>query len=176
MDPVQLAWLEKELKASGSDWKIPFFHHPLYASGMHGSQTDLREVLEPLFVKYGVDVVFAGHEHFYQRIKPQQGITYFVSGAAGQLRRGDLQKSDFTAVGYDQDQSFMIVEIADKEMTFQAITRTGKTVDKGLIVQRAGAEPIVVGGSTPASPAPIPKTSPPSRHRRRRRNRRHTRK
>ena len=54
----------------------------------------------------------------------------------------------------------MIVEIADKEMTFQAITRTGKTVDKGLIVQRAGADPIVVGGSTPASPAPIPKTSP----------------
>ena len=160
MDPVQLAWLEKELKASGSDWKIPYFHHPLYASGMHGSQADLRKVLEPLFVKYGVDVVFAGHEHFYQRIKPQQGITYFVSGAAGQLRRGDLQRADFTAVGYDQDQSFMIVEIADNEMTFQAITRTGKTVDKGVIIQRAGAEPIVVGGSTPASPAPIPKTSP----------------
>ena len=108
-------------------------------------------------MKYGVDVVFAGHEHFYQRIKPQQGITYFVSGAAGQLRRGDLNRADFTAVGYDQDQSFMIVEIADKEMTFQAITRTGKTVDKGLIVQRPGADPIVVGGSTPASPAPIAK-------------------
>ena len=160
MDPVQLAWLEKELKASGSDWKIAYFHHPLYASGMHGSQADLRVVLEPLFVKYGVDVVFAGHEHFYQRIKPQQGITYFVSGAGGQLRRGDLKKADFTAVGYDQDQSFMIVEIADKEMTFQCITRTGQTVDKGLIVQRAGADPIVVGGTTPASPAPI--TKPPA--------------
>jgi predicted phosphodiesterase len=163
MDPVQLAWLEKELKASGSDWKIPFFHHPLYASGMHGSQVDLRTVLEPLFIKYGVDVVFAGHEHFYQRIKPQQGITYFVSGAGGQLRRGDIKKTDFTAVGYDQDQSFMLIEIADKEMTFQAVTRTGKTVDKGLIVQRpGGAEPIVVGGSTPASPAPIPKTALPA--------------
>jgi len=161
MDPVQIAWLEKELKASGSDWKIPYFHHPLYASGMHGSQSDLRVILEPLFVKYGVDVVFAGHEHFYQRIKPQQGITYFVSGAAGQLRRGDLKRADFTAVGYDQDQSFMLIEIADKEMTFQAITRTGKTVDKGLIVQRPGADPIVVGGSTPASPAPITKQPTP---------------
>jgi predicted phosphodiesterase len=160
MDPVQLAWIEKELKASGSDWKIPYFHHPLYSSGMHGSQVDLRVILEPLFIKYGVDVVFAGHEHFYQRIKPQQGITYFVSGAGGQLRRGDLKKADFTAAGYDQDQSFMIVEIADKEMTFQAISRTGQTVDKGLIVQRAGAEPIVVSGSTPASPTPI--TKPPA--------------
>ena len=158
MDPVQLAWLEKELKASGSDWKIPYFHHPLYSSGMHGSQIDLRNVLEPLFVKYGVDVVFSGHEHFYQRIKPQQGITYFVSGAGGQLRRGDIRKADFTALGYDQDQSFMLVEIADKELTFQAISRTGQTVDKGFIVQRAGAEPIVVGGSTPASPNPLPKS------------------
>jgi len=48
-------------------------------------------------------------------------------------------------------------------MTFQAVTRTGQTVDKGLIVQRpGGAEPIVVGGSTPASPTPIPKTAAPA--------------
>ena len=52
----------------------------------------------------------------------------------------------------------MLVEIADKELTFQAISRTGQTVDKGFIVQRAGAEPIVVGGSTPASPNPLPKS------------------
>src|SRR5438105_997148 len=163
MDPVQLAWLEKELKASGSDWKIPYFHHPLYSSGMHGSQVDLRKVLEPLFVKYGVDVVFNGHEHFYQRTKPQQGITYFVSGAGGQLRRGDLRKADFTAVGYDQDQSFMLIEIADKELTFQAITRTGQTVDKGMIVQRGGGvDPVVIGGTTPASPNPLPKPPAPS--------------
>jgi hypothetical protein len=145
MDPVQLAWLEKELQASGSDWKIPFFHHPLYSSGMHGSQMDLRTILEPLFIKYGVDVVFAGHEHFYQRIKPQHGITYFVSGAGGQLRRGDLNPASFTAVGYDEDQSFMLVEIADKELTFQTITRTGKIIDSGVIIQRPSGPPIVVG-------------------------------
>ena len=82
-------WLEKELAASGSDWKIAFFHHPLYSSGgTHGSDTELREQLEPLFLKYGVDVVFAGHEHFYERIKPQKGIYYFMSGGAGKLREG----------------------------------------------------------------------------------------
>jgi predicted phosphodiesterase len=164
MDPVQLAWLDKELSASGSDWKIPYFHHPLYSSGMHGSQVDLRKVLEPLFVKYNVDVVFNGHEHFYQRTKPQQGITYFVSGAGGQLRRGDIKKADFTAVGYDQDQSFMIVEIADKELTFQAISRTGQTIDKGTVVQRGGgANPVVTGGSTPASPGATPQSPTPKR-------------
>lgn len=133
MDPVQLTWLDGELKASGSDWKIAYFHHPLYSSGMHGSQTDLRTVLEPTLVKYGVNAVFSGHEHFYQRIKPQKGITYFVSGAAGQLRSGDLAPSPMTAAGFDTDRSFMLVEVADKELAFQSISRTGKIVDKGSI-------------------------------------------
>jgi hypothetical protein len=134
MDPVQLAWLEQELMASGSDWKIAYFHNPLYSSGMHGSQTDLRAVIEPLFLKYGVHVVFSGHEHFYQRIKPQKGIHYFVSGAAGQLRAGDLRPSDLTAAGFDSDRSFMLIEVAGKELSFQAISRTGRTVDQGTIL------------------------------------------
>ena len=124
---MQLAWLEPELKNSGSDWKIAYFHHPLYSSGMHGSQTDLRVLLEPLFLNYGVDAVFSGHEHFYQRIKPQKGIHYFVSGAAGQLRPGDHQdRPTLTAAGFDSDRSFMLVEVAGKELSFQAISRTGQ--------------------------------------------------
>ena len=92
-----------------ADWKIVYFHHPLYSSaGRHGSEVDLRLVLEPLFLKYGVNVVFSGHDHIYERMKPQKGIYYFVSGSAGQLRRGDLKRSAMTAVGFDQDQSFMI--------------------------------------------------------------------
>jgi hypothetical protein len=68
MDKSQLDWLSKELAASGSDWKIVFFHHPLYSSGeTHGSDDELRAQLEPLFLKHGVDAVFAGHEHFYER-------------------------------------------------------------------------------------------------------------
>jgi hypothetical protein len=151
MDPVQLAWLERELAASGSDWKIAYFHHPLYASGMHGSQTDLRVVLEPLLVKYNVDAVFAGHEHFYQRIKPQKGITYFVSGAAGQLRKGDIRRADFTAAAFDADLSFMLVEISENQMSFQAISRTGQTVDSGTILQHDGGQTTVIAPA--AAPA-----------------------
>ena len=68
-------WLDKQLAASGSDWKICFFHHPPYSSGeTHGSAELQREQLEPVFVKHGVNVVLSGHEHFYERIKPQKGI------------------------------------------------------------------------------------------------------
>ena len=82
VDAKQLAWLDKELAASGSDWKIAFFHHPLYSSGeTHGSADLQREQLEPVFLKHGVNVVLTGHEHFYERIKPQKGIAYFITGS-----------------------------------------------------------------------------------------------
>jgi predicted phosphodiesterase len=141
MSPEQLAWLEKELKASGSDWKIPFFHHPLYSTGeTHGSDTALREQLEPLFVKYGVDVVFAGHEHFYERIKPQKGITYFVNGSSAKLRRGNIANSEIVAKGFDTGYAFMIVEIAGDELFFQTIEAGGTTVDSGVIKRREVAQ------------------------------------
>jgi hypothetical protein len=137
MDKEQLAWLEKELAASGSDWKIPFFHHPIYSSGgRHGSDVVLREQLEPLFIKYGVNVVFTGHEHFYERIKPQHGVSYFISGAAAKLRRGDLEKSDLTAAGYDQGYTFMLIEIDGDQMHFQTIAANAKTVDSGVVTRK----------------------------------------
>ena len=137
MSKEQVAWLEKELKASGSDWTIPYFHHPIYSSGeKHGGNETLREQIEPLFIKYGVDVVFTGHEHFYERLKPQHGITYIISGAAAKLRRGNIGNSGITAKGYDQGYTFMIVEISGSEMHFQTIDAEGRTIDSGVVRRR----------------------------------------
>jgi hypothetical protein len=141
MDPAQLQWLEKALAASGSDWKICFFHHPPYSSGdRHGSDEILREQLEPLFVKHGVSVVFTGHEHFYERVKPQRGISYFIVGSSAKLRRGDLERKDLTAKGYDQGYTFLLAEIAGDQLYFQAISHEGKTIDSGVI-RRTAADP-----------------------------------
>jgi 3',5'-cyclic AMP phosphodiesterase CpdA len=134
LDPAQLTWIDGALKAAKEEWKICYFHHPLYSDGRtHGSEVDLRVQLEPLFVKYGVDVVFSGHDHVYERITPQKGIQYFVSGSAGQLRKGDVKRSPMTAAAFDQDQSFMLVEIAGTDLFFEAISRTGQTVDSGVV-------------------------------------------
>jgi predicted phosphodiesterase len=140
MDQKQLDWLDKELAASGSDWKICFFHHPPYSSGgQHGSNENLRDQVEPLFVKYGVSVVFTGHEHFYERTKPQKGITYFIAGSSAKLRRGDIRRSPLTAKGFDDGYTFMLVEIVDDELHFQTISHTGRMVDAGAI-RRATTE------------------------------------
>ncbi len=138
VDPKQLEWLEGALRDAKEDWKIPYFHHPLYSdAARHGSSVDLRVLLEPLFTKYGVNVVFSGHDHVYERIKPQKGIYYFVSGSAGQLRKGNMRPDDETAAYFDQDQSFMLVEVVGDDMFFQVISRTGKTVDSGVIHRQA---------------------------------------
>ena len=111
------------------------FPSSAYSSGKaHGSDKQLREVVEPIFVKHGVNVVFAGHEHFYERLKPQKGIHYFISGAGGKLRSGDVGASQISAKSFDQDMHFMLIEIVDDKMHFQVISRTGKTVDSGILI------------------------------------------
>ena len=141
MDPKQLAWIEGVLRDSREEWKICYFHHPFYSNAArHGSSVDLRVLLEPLFLRYGVDVVFSGHDHVYERLVPQKGIHYFVSGAGGQLRKGNMRRSPQTAASFDQDLSFMLVEVAGAEMFFQVISRTGQTIDSGTI-RRQGQAP-----------------------------------
>lgn len=145
--PEQIRWLENELRQSTEAWKIPVFHHPLYSSGeRHGSDLRLREVLEPLFLKYHVSVVLTGHDHFYERTKPQKGITYFVTGSGGQLRKGNIDRSTgLTARGFDTDQAFMVAEIDGDTMTFNAISRRGQVIDSGVITRRTDLRPAPAG-------------------------------
>jgi hypothetical protein len=137
LDQVQLSWLEKTLTASSEPWKIVYFHHPLYSNGdRHGSNVELRVRLEPMLVEHGVNVVMSGHDHIYERITPQKGITYFVIGSSGMLRRGGITPSNITAVGYAEDQAFTLMEVAGSELRFQTIARSGKMIDSGIIQSR----------------------------------------
>jgi predicted phosphodiesterase len=141
-DQKQAAWLEKALADAGEDWKICFFHHPIYSSGgRHGSEIDLRAQLEPILIEHGVQVVFAGHEHFYERLKPQKGIHYFVNGGGAKLRRGDIRKTAMTAKGFDSDRSFMLVEVDGDRLRFQTLTRAGRKVDEGEIRRSTAPSP-----------------------------------
>jgi len=134
-DAAQIGWLDQQLKGSTARWKLAVFHHPIYSSGKkHGSDLKLRGKLEPLFVRYGVNAVFSGHDHIYERTIPQQGIHYFVTGAGGDARRGDVNlKSPFRAASYDEDNHFMLIEAEHERITFQSISETGRIVDRGVI-------------------------------------------
>jgi hypothetical protein len=132
LDAGQRQWLERELSASDADWNVCFFHHPVLTPGRYGSWWWRRQ-LEPLLVRGGADVVFAGHDHLYARLRPQGGIQHFVSGGAGDVRVGDLRRDPEVARGFDADLHFLLVEITRDALHFQAISRTGETVDAGVV-------------------------------------------
>lgn len=139
IDGEQMRWFEKEAAESRAEWKIALLHHPLYTSGRYAlASRGHRFMLESSFVTGGIDVVFSGHEHIYQRSELQKGILYFISGGAGSLREGDSGRSRSIALGYDADFHFMLVEIADDAFHFQAINRQGETIDAGTL-RRPGA-------------------------------------
>jgi Calcineurin-like phosphoesterase len=137
MDPEQVSWLQQQLSGS-SDWKICFFHHPLHSDGQfHGADVDLRERIAPILEKNGVNVVLSGHDHVYERIAPQHGISYFVIGNSGQLRFHNLRPSSQMMKGYDEDCGFALFEIAGDELYFQIVSRKGETIDSGEISRKA---------------------------------------
>jgi 3',5'-cyclic AMP phosphodiesterase CpdA len=150
MEPEQVAWLDKTLGAAREDWKIVYMHHPLYSSGItHGSDERLRSTLEPILLKHGVTVVLTGHDHFYERTKPQQGITHFVVGSGGKLRPRDVRPNQpFSAFTIASTNVFMAAEILGDTMQFVAIAADGRVVDSGSI-QR------VKQPTTATPPAPV---------------------
>jgi hypothetical protein len=140
LDHEQLSWFDRGLSESKAEWKIVFLHHPVYSSGRYArSSAARRSTLEPLFVRHQVDVVFAGHEHAYERMRPQSGVIHFVAGASGAVRTGELRPSSYQAKGYDDDLTFMLVEVAGDSLYFRALNRSGETVDTGKILKTAAS-------------------------------------
>jgi predicted phosphodiesterase len=134
LDGDQMAWLDRELARSNADWHVALMHYPMYSSGRYGLQARRQRFsLESRFLDGGIDVAFSGHEHFYQRSTIQNGILYFITGGAGSLRAGDARPSAQVARSYDSDYSFMLAEISDAGISFQAINRLGRTVDAGSL-------------------------------------------
>lgn len=134
----QLPWLEGALAASTARWKIAFFHHPPYSPGTrHGNDPGMISTIVPILKRGGVRVVFTGHEHFFARLQPVDGIDYIISGAGGKLHKGGLREAGKTLVaGNDQLRHFLIVTLVEDRLSFAAIDETGKTIHRGSIPLR----------------------------------------
>ncbi len=128
-------------------WNIVFFHNPIYSFAVtatlgrligqhgHGSEEDLRRILEPE-LKGKVDVVLSGHEHFYQKIRPQNGIHYFVSGGAAKIRRG-VEKHNRQVEFAAETLHFLDFELSAGELKYAAISDKGAQIHSGAIQKQA---------------------------------------
>jgi len=81
-------------------------------------------------------VVFSGHEHAYERLKPQSGIYYFIQGDSGKLVHDDFRESSEMDTSFDRDRTFMLVEIDGSNLYFQTVSRSGETVDAGKLTRQ----------------------------------------
>jgi acid phosphatase len=127
----QLSWLDQELAKSKATWKIVFGHHPLYSSGMHGSSSELIELLSPMFAKYGVQLYVNGHDHNYERTQSIEGTTYLTCGAGAATR--PVGESDWTAHSAAR-LSFATIDVKPNYLGIQGIGTDGEVFDFGKII------------------------------------------
>jgi len=100
--------------SAASEWRFVFLHYPPYSSGLgHGSNLALRAILDPLFVQYRVNAVFAGHDHIYEHADPQNGVQYFVTGGGG-APLSPSGKADFTVYS-ESAYHYLIVEVGEDQ-------------------------------------------------------------
>lgn len=141
---AQATWLASVLPTSAT-WKFAVFHHPPFSSGEHGSDLQIRADLEPLFMANGVDVVFNGHDHAYERSFPlvdgapvqtdqepdyttPAGPIWIVTGGGGKELYARKSDNDFTA-RFVSTYHFVAVELSGPQLTLSAIDSTGATID-----------------------------------------------
>lgn len=130
---TQAAWLDQDLAASPLPWKIVYFHRPPYSSGGHGSDTTLRAYFSAVFERNHVQLVLAGHDHDYERMIPQGGVEYVVTGGGGKGTRS-VGTSSFTAFS-DEVIHFVYVEVNADDLVLHAIDGTGKEFDSVVIAR-----------------------------------------
>jgi hypothetical protein len=131
----QLQWLDSALEASKARWKIAFFHHPIYSPGTrHGDNGAMISMVGPILKRRGARVVMTGHEHFFAKLRPVDGIDYIISGAGGKLHQGGLRKAGpRLEAGNDQMRHFLVVTLTPDRLVYSAIAETGKVIHRGTI-------------------------------------------
>lgn len=128
---IQAAWLDRDLAGTALPWRIVYLHKPPYSSGTHGSDLALRAALAPILERHHVQLVLAGHDHDYERIVPQNGVAYVVTGGGGVGTRS-VGASSFTAFSEDVIH-FVYGEATADETVLHAIDATGAEFDAAVV-------------------------------------------
>lgn len=125
---AQLRWIEQTLAQSQARWKIVIGHHPLYAytEKEDSERSDMRQALEALLERYGVDCYCCGHIHSFQHIKPEGATVDYLVNSSGSLARPvkAIEGTQFCS----PDEGFTLVNVADNQLTFYLINDKGEII------------------------------------------------
>jgi len=123
----QYAWIASDLARTKKPWRFVVLHEPGWSAGGHKNNADVQQYLEPLFEKYGVAIVFAGHNHYYARAVVN-GVQHITTGGGGApLYRADPGMPNVVSVS--KSYHYCRVRIAGRRLDFQAIRTNGAVID-----------------------------------------------
>jgi 3',5'-cyclic AMP phosphodiesterase CpdA len=131
-DSEQYKWLVKNLEEfkGKSKHTFVFFHVPPYSIGSHGMNPEIQDSLCPVFTKYGVRIVFTGHDHNYYHTT-RNGIPYVVTGGGGApLYDCFPEKGAIAGDKYEKVNHYCLVDVKGNDVTVQAIRADGTLIEK----------------------------------------------
>lgn len=125
---AQKSWLEADLRQTAQPWTVVFLHRSPFSTGNHGNDEAIVADLVPLFAREGVDAVFSGHTHAYERFAPRDGVTYVVSGGGGAALH-DIDRAPDTAAAFKKHHVLRVTAAPDR-LTIEAIDAAGQVFDR----------------------------------------------
>jgi hypothetical protein len=142
----QYAWLTNDLASSRKKWKFMFFHNPIAHSGLHAAQdrdvngvldqTQLMELLQPVVQRYGVQLIFSGHDHNFEKFAPTNGLHHMVSGGGGYSGLYNLTTRHIATAQHRPIHHCLKVTVDGDTLTVRAFGATTNYLD-GFVIQRA---------------------------------------
>ena len=132
----QYGWLEAALAGNTQTWLVVYFHIPPYTGSREdaGDVPTVRENLSPLFVRHGVDLVFNGHHHNYQRFQID-GVSYVITGGGGGSMHA-ISSVESGLVAYSQQHNFVYVSVAGDALFVTVLSPDGETLDEFRLTSR----------------------------------------
>ena len=126
-----LPW-HRQLARSPANFRLVFHHQAIYSSGPNSLATatpELRALLAPLYAATGVDVVFSGHDHFYERTRPIDGVVYVTSGAGGADLYPRVATNPWTAALVNDRHGYSYVEVGERTLKLRHMDAAGLQLD-----------------------------------------------
>jgi hypothetical protein len=143
---AQYQWLTNDLAHSRKKWKFMFFHHPIANSGAHASfdrdgngvidQTDLMFLLQPVAQTYGVQLIFSGHDHNFEKFAPTNGLHHVVSGGGGHVSLYNLTVRHIATAQHRPVYHCLKVTVNGDTLVAQALGPDTNYID-GFVIQRS---------------------------------------
>jgi predicted phosphodiesterase len=156
----QARWLENLLQDNPNNWTVVTFHHPIFSSAKSRDNNKLRNLWQPIFDKYKVDIVLQGHDHNYargrniqnntNRFKRENGTMYVISVSGPKMYQ--LSSNRWMDRAAENTQLFQVISITKTTLHYEARTVTGELYDSFDLIKREGAPNVFVEKISPEIP------------------------